>query len=281
MIIHLVTGPRKGIIVNITDLKLINSENERLQQEKTVIEQIAINAFNKVTNSEIISYNDLSKYYANTYDEVQYFNNKQNFNLMKNLTEYSLNHKVENYIFTDESYIRAERDVRKKSRVISISLNFANSKNKSIVSLGYVVEENSKIIHENNIFINPEDTLTKAAQKKYNLVQDDLLEFKTWPNALKEILSYITPNTLIIGHNIRVNELPSIRSQCKRYNIEIPEFAQTNSKNNYDITRLSKTLYKYLNSHTLESLCKEFHISVDINNTLSKANAIIQLFNTL
>ena len=66
MIIHLVTGPRKGIIVNITDLKLINSENERLQQEKNVIEQVAINAFNKVTNSELISYKDLSKYYANT-----------------------------------------------------------------------------------------------------------------------------------------------------------------------------------------------------------------------
>ena len=281
MLVHLVTGPRKGIIVNITDLTLINSENERLQQEKTVIEQAALNAFNRVTNSELTSYKDLSKYYANTCDEIQYFNDKQNFNLMKNLTEYSLDHKVENYIFIDESYIRAERDVRKKSRVISISLNFANSKNKSIISAGYVVEENSEIIHQNNIFINPEDTLTKVSQKKYNLTQDDLTKFKTWPDALKEILSYITPNTLIIGHNIRTNELPSIRTQCDRYNINIPEFAEKNAKNNYDITRLSKSLYKDLNSHTLESLCKEFDIDVDINNTLSKANAIIQLFNTL
>lgn len=280
MLVHLVTGPRKGIIINIKDLNLINSETERLQYEKEVITQAAVNAFNRVMNKNITS-NELSKYFANTYDEIQYFNDKQNFNLMKEYKEYSLDHNTKNYIFTDESYIRAERDVRKKTRIISINCNFANSKNKSIISIGYVVEENGNIIHQNNIFVNPEDELTSVSEKKYKITQKDLKEFQTFPHALKEILQYITPETIIIGHNIRTNELPSFRKQCTRYNIDAPEFIELNCKNTYDITRLSKVLYKNLKSHTLAALCKEFNISIDINNSLSKANAIMMLFNSL
>lgn len=265
---HLVTGPRKGIIVKLKNTKM----TVPVDQLETAITK----GFNKVTKNNYSKEYVMNNYYANTYDKIEYKEDKTSFNLIKDLSECSLNHPTKNYTFVEENISVGEYE-----RIIAIDFETANSKRASVCSIGFIVQESNEIIHEEEILVNPKVEFSKRNIKIHNITEDDIIDSPTWPDAFAQVCEHITPSTLVIAHNLRSMELPCVRQECERYNIDVPEFAQLHNKSAYDTLKLSKELIPDIENYKLSTLAEKFDIELDHHNALSDAKACLELFNKL
>ena len=223
----------------------------------------------------------MSKHFVNIYDDIEFFNDEKNFNLNnKKLCEHSLNHITENYIFAEEYAAIAEAKVKTKSRIISIDFETANSKRSSVCSIGFVVEENDNIIIEDEILVNPKVEFSKICTRIHRIKESDVKGCLTWDKAWPIVESYITENTLIIGHNLRSMEIPCIKQECERYKMKIHPIILDNKKT-FDTLRLAQGILKDVENYKLDTLAKFFDIDLIHHNALSDAKACLQLYKNL
>lgn len=223
----------------------------------------------------------MNKHFVNIYDEIEFFNDEKNFNLNnKNLYQHSLNHITDNYIFTEEYTVIAEANLRNKGRIISIDFETANIKRSSVCSIGFVVEENDNIIYENEIIVDPKVEFSKICTRIHGIKETDVKGCLTWDKAWPIVESYITENTLIIGHNLRSMEIPCIKQECERYNMKINPII-LDKKKTFDTLRLAKGILKDVENYKLNTLAKFFDIEFTHHNALSDAKACLQLYKNL
>ncbi|CEK34378.1 DNA polymerase III subunit epsilon,DNA polymerase III subunit epsilon,DNA polymerase III, alpha subunit, Gram-positive type,Exonuclease [[Clostridium] sordellii] len=281
MIVHLTTGVRKGIILTIKNPKIDKKDEEKSTISEEVLTMAITSAFNRVTNLNLKSKEIMNKHFVNTYDEIEFFNADKNFNLNdKKLYQHSLNHITDNYIFTEEYAAIAEAKVRNKSRIISIDFETANSKRSSVCSIGFVVEENDNIIFEDEILIDPKVEFSKICTRIHGIKESDVKGCLTWNKAWPIVESYITENTLIIGHNLRSMEIPCIKQECERYNMK-PHPIILDKKKTFDTLRLAQGILKDVENYKLDTLSKFFGIDLTHHNALSDAKACLQLYKNL
>ena len=271
LIIHLTTGARKGIIVELLHAQL-NTEEVHLDSAIT-------RAFNKTMNTNLTTSEIKQKHYVNKYDRINFYDNGNYFNLEMSMSEFSLKHKTSDYIFVQESLLLAEVNNRKSKRVVSLDFETATGKRASVCSIGYVVEENGEIIKEEEILVNPATKFSPMTIKIHGITPIDVANSPTWDKVWPSVQEYITDDTLVIGHNLRNTELSCIRQECERYGMEIPEFAKRNSTKVYDTLRLSQKLNKDLDNHKLSTLADKYNIELNHHNALSDARACLELFN--
>lgn len=281
MIVHLTTGIRKGVIITIKNPKI----DKKYEEKSTISEEILImaitSAFNRVTSLNLKSKEIMNKHFVNIYDEIEFFNDEKNFNLNnKNLYQHSLNHITDNYIFTEEYTVIAEANLRNKGRIISIDFETANIKRSSVCSIGFVVEENDNIIYENEIIVDPKVEFSKICTRIHGIKETDVKGCLTWDKAWPIVESYITENTLIIGHNLRSMEIPCIKQECERYNMKINPII-LDKKKTFDTLRLAKGILKDVENYKLNTLAKFFDIEFTHHNALSDAKACLQLYKNL
>ncbi|HCU2611059.1 TPA: hypothetical protein OUK91_000630 [Clostridioides difficile] len=61
-------------------------------------------------NTNLTKNEVMTKHFVNIYDRINFYNNNNFFNLEYSMSEYSLEHKTENYIFLEENLSIAEID---------------------------------------------------------------------------------------------------------------------------------------------------------------------------
>ena len=273
--IHLVTGSRKGIILEITNT-LSTVPDDHL---KSAIQK----GFNKVMNTDLTYNQIVRKHYANRYTNIRFYDDNETFDLEANMSEFSLNHKKSNYVFVSENINIAEIDSKKYNRIVSIDFETANSQRASVCSIGFVVEDEGTIILEKEILVNPMTDFSKINTRIHGINPIDVVDSSTWDIAWSEVEQYITDTTLVIAHNLRSMELACIRKECERYNMDIPPFARIKNSNKmaYDTLRLAKLNLTELDNHKLDTLANYFNIELSHHNALSDAKACLELFHHL
>lgn len=275
LFIHLSTGPRKGVIVKIKNAKLTIPEE--------FLETAIRNAFNRATNQKLSAKEIMSKYYVNKYTKVNYHDDNETFDLEYNMSEFSLGHKIKDYIFVSENISVSEIDSKNYSRIVSIDFETANSKRASVCSIGFVVEQSGEILEEKEILVNPKAEFSKRNIKIHGIEPSDVENSPTWDIAWKEVEKYITENTLVIAHNLRSMELACIRQECERYNMDLPSFAKIKGHNNmaYDTLKIAKENLNDLDNHRLDTLSNHFNIELNHHSALSDAKACLEIFHYL
>lgn len=269
---HLVTGPRKGVIVKITNMKLNPQEDILL----TAIQK----GFNDAMKTNYTKHK-ISQIYTDLYDILEYNEDFTEFKLMKDFSKCSLGHKTNNYKFIESSFSVAEINNKNHKRVVAIDFETANAKRESVCSIGFVVQEDNKILFEKEILVNPKCEFSKRNIKIHNITPMDVVDCPDWSEAWPEVQQYITSDTLVIAHNLRSMELPCIRKECERYNMSIPNFAKPRSKMAYDTLKLAQDLLPSAENHKLATLTKMYNIELEHHNALSDAKACLKLFNIL
>lgn len=273
ILVHLCTKPRKGVIAKIL--------KDKKEYSKSTFELAVATAFNKATGLNLDKNTIMTKYYVNSYTNIEYYDDGKSFNLQNNQTEFSLYHKTSDYIFTEISLLKTDIDNNGHNRIVSIDFETASGKRASVCSIGYVVEDDGEIIKEDEILVNPKAEFSKIAMRIHNISPEDVKHCPTWDKAWPLVEKYITPTTLVIGHNLRSIELSCIRQECERYNMDIPDFAKLHSKHVYDTLKLSKELLPNLESYKLNDLAEMYNIDLNHHNALSDARACLELFNKL
>lgn len=168
-----------------------------------------------------------------------------------------------------------------ENRVIAIDFETANSSRASVCSIGYVVEDDGKIVLEDEILVNPNTDFSNINMRIHGITPEDVVDAPNWSDAWNKVSKYITKDTSIVSHNLKSIELSCIKQECERYNMAIPEFIQ-NGKNTYDTLNISNFLLPELESHKLVDLCNYFNIEyTNCHNALSDARACLDLFNKL
>lgn len=275
LIVHLTTGPRKGIILEI--------ENAKLATPDDFLNTAIVNGFNKATNKNLTISEIKQKHYVNKYTNIHFYEDGKMFNLENNMSEFSLGHFTDNYVFVKENLSVAEIDSKKYNRIVSIDFETANSKRASVCSIGFVVEDQGEIIEEKEILVNPQTDFSKMNTRIHGIRPLDVQDAPTWDIAWKEVEEYITPSTLVIAHNLRSMELSCIRQECERYDMELPPFAKLRGHNKmaYDTLKIAKENLPDFDNHRLDTLAKHFNIELDHHNALSDAKACLDLFHHL
>lgn len=275
VIVHLNTGPRKGIILEI--------KNAKLTIPTSFLKTAITTGFNKATGLNLSSEEIMQKHFVNTYSDIKFCDDNETFNLEKNMTEFSLGHKKINYIFIEENLSVAEIDSKQYDRIVSIDFETANSKRASVCSIGFVVEEQESIIEEKEILVNPQTDFSSMNMRIHGIRPLDVEDAPTWYTAWKEVEEYITPSTLVIAHNLRNMELSCIRQECERYEMELPEFARVKGHNKmaYDTLKIAKDTLEDVANLKLNTLCEYFDIDLKHHNALSDARACLELFHHL
>lgn len=168
-------------------------------------------------------------------------------------------------------------------RIISLDFETANNKRASVCSIGYVVEENNKIIKEEEIIVNPKAEFSNINVKIHRIKDVDVQDAPTWNIVWKQIEEYITDSTLVIAHNLKSMELSCIRQECERYNMDLPLFAKVKDHNNMtcDTLQMARENLPDLENYKLDTLAKHFNIELDHHNALSDAKACLNLFHHL
>lgn len=273
--IHFFTKPRGGVILEIQNAK------------STILDESLATAitkgFNKAMKTNLTYEQIKQKHYVNRYSHIRFDDNNETFYLEDNMTTFSLDHKTSNYVFVTENLPAAEVDSKNYTRIVAINFETANSKNNSVCSIGFVVEDSNKIIEEKEILVNPLDDFTKISIKRHGIQPIDVISAPTWEVAWKEVEEYITPSTVVIAHHLRSKELSYIRQECARYDMELPLFAKLKEHNNmaYDTLKLAKENLPDFENHKLDTLTKHFNIKLDHHNTLLNAKAFLELFHHL
>lgn len=275
LIIHLYTGPRKGVILKIRNAKLTTPED--------FLSTSITNGFNRAMKSNLTYEEIKQKHYVNKYNKINFHDDNETFDLEDNMTTFSLNHKKSNYVFIEENLSVAEIDSKKYNRIVSIDFETANSKRASVCSIGFVVEELGEIIEEQELLVNPQTDFTPMSMRIHGISPLDVVNSPTWDIAWKEVEKHITDSTLVIAHNLRSMELACIRQECERYNMELPTFAKTKGHNKmaYDTLKIAKETQPEFKNHKLDTLAKHFNIELDHHNALSDAKACLELFHHL
>lgn len=269
---HLVTGPRKGVIVKITNMKLNPQEDILL----TAIQK----GFNEAMKEDYTK-QQISKIYTDLYDILEYNDDFTEFKLMKDFSQCSLGHKTKDYKFVESSFSVAEINSKNHQRVVAIDFETANSQRDSVCSIGFVVQDGDEITFEKEILVNPKCEFSKRNIKIHGITPTDVINSPDWSEAWPEVEQYITSNTLVIAHNLRSMELSCIRKECERYNMPVPPFAQLRSKMAYDTLKLSKDLLPNAKDYKLSTLTEMYNIELNHHNALSDAKACLELFNIL
>lgn len=275
LLIHLTTGVREGIIIEI--------ENAKLTTPRDFLNTAIVNGFNKATNKNLTISEIKQKHYVNTYTNIHFYDDRKMFNLENNMSEFSLGHCTDNYTFIKENLSVAEIDSKNYNRIVAIDFETANSKRASVCSIGFVVEEQGEIIIEKEILVNPQTEFSKMNTRIHGITPLDVKDAPTWDIAWKEVEEYITPSTLVIAHNLRSMELSCIRQECDRYNMLLPDFAKLKYDNKmaYDTLKIAKENLPDFENYKLSTLTKHFDIDLDHHNALSDAKACLELFHHL
>lgn len=168
------------------------------------------------------------------------------------------------------------------TRIISLDFETANNKRASVCSIGYVIEENKKVIKEDEIIVNPKSEFSNINVKIHRIKDTDVEDAPTWDIVWKQIEDYITDSTLVIAHNLKSMELACIKQECERYNMDLPKFL--NSKNSHmicDTLQLARETLPNIDNYKLNTLCEYFNIELNHHNALSDAKACLDLFHHL
>ncbi|MCC0629308.1 MULTISPECIES: exonuclease domain-containing protein [unclassified Clostridioides] len=273
LIVHLSTGARKGVILTLS--------NAKMNIPKNVLHTAITKGFNKAMDTNLTKNEVMTKHFVNIYDRIKFYNNNNFFNLEYSMSEYSLEHKTENYIFLEENLSIAEIDSKNHTRILSIDFETANSKRCSVCSIGFVVEEDNEILIEKEILVNPNSDFSKTNIKIHGITPEDVSNSPKWDEAWSIVEEYITPSTLVIAHNLRSMELACIRQECERYNMEMPKFAEKFNKMSYDTLKLAKDLLPDLENYKLSTLAKKYNIEFNHHNSLEDAKTCLKIFKKL
>lgn len=166
------------------------------------------------------------------------------------------------------------------NRIVSIDFETANSSRASVCSIGYVVEENNKIIAEDEILVNPNTYFSDFNIKIHGINEDMVKNAPSWDIAWSTVEKYITPNTLVIGHNIKSFDLICIREECKRYNMELPQFCDKMNSQIQDTLPLAREML-YLENYKLNTIAKSYNIGFKHHNALEDAQVCLKIFKEL
>lgn len=226
-------------------------------------------------NIEINSLNETISKYKETISELE--------KKSKEDIEQINNECIEDIIIEDAAELPTLDDLEThpENRVIAIDFETANSSRASVCSIGYVVEDDGKIVLEDEILVNPNTDFSNINMRIHGITPEDVVDAPNWSDAWNKVSKYITEDTSIVSHNLKSMELSCIKKECERYNMPIPGFAQ-NGKNTYDTLNMSNLLLPELESHKLVDLCDYFNIEYDNHhNALADARACLDLFNEL
>lgn len=226
-------------------------------------------------NIEINSLNETISKYKETISELE--------KKSKEDIEQNNNECIEDIIIEDAAELPTLDDLEThpENRVIAIDFETANSSRASVCSIGYVIEDDGKIVLEDEILVNPNTDFSNINMRIHGITPEDVVDAPNWSDAWNKVSKYITEDTSIVSHNLKSMELSCIKKECERYNMPIPEFAQ-NGKNTYDTLNMSNLLLPELESHKLVNLCDYFNIEYDNHhNALADARACLDLFNEL
>ena len=273
LLIHLITGIKKGVILEI--------ENAKSSTPDEFLNTAIVNGFNKATNKNLTFSEIKQKHYVNKYSSIKFYDDGKKFNLENYPCEFSLDHLTENYVFIKENLSVAEIDSKQYDRIVSIDFETANSKRASVCSIGFVVEEYGDIIEEKEILVNPQTEFSKMNIRIHGIRPLDVQDAPTWNIAWKEVEKHITPSTLVIAHNLRSMELSCIRQECERYDMELPTFAKLRNSMAYDTLKIAKETLPDFENYKLSTLTKHFNIDLNHHNALSDAKACLELFHHL
>lgn len=275
VIVHLTTGARKGVILEI--------ENAKIVTPRDFLKTAITNGFNRATGLNLNIDEIMKKHFVNIYTNINFHEDNETFDLEDSMTTFSLNHKKSNYLFIKENLSVAEIDSKKYDRIVSIDFETANSKRASVCSIGFVVEEQGNVIEEKEILVNPNTDFSKINIRIHGILPMHVQDAPTWDIAWNEVENYITNSTLVIAHNLRSMELACIRQECERYNMELPQFAKKvgHNKMAYDTLKIAKENLNELDNHRLNTLTEYFGIELNHHNALSDAKACLELFHHL
>ncbi len=168
------------------------------------------------------------------------------------------------------------------TRIISLDFETANNKRASVCSIGYVIEENKKVIKEDEIIVNPKSEFSNINVKIHRIKDTDVEDAPTWDIVWKQIEDYITDSTLVIAHNLKSMELACIKQECERYNMDLPKFLNSKNSNMIcDTLQLARETLPNIDNYKLNTLCEYFNIELNHHNALSNAKACLDLFHHL
>ena len=157
----------------------------------------------------------------------------------------------------------------------------ANERRDSICAIGIVRYENSKIVYEKEILINPETEFSYFNIKVHGITESDVANEPTFPEVWSEIKEYFS-DTVLVAHNAKSMDLCALYRTLERYGL--PKV-----RNDYICTmELAKIIFKgndVVSSYRLEVLANLYDIRLlHHHNALDDAKAcfeILRKFQTL
>lgn len=150
----------------------------------------------------------------------------------------------------------------------------ANSQRDSICSIGIIRYEDSKIIYEKEILINPETEFNYFNIRIHGIRPADVAHAPTFPEVWKEIKCHFD-NTVLVAHNAKSMDLCALYRTLERYQLPLVN-------NQYICTmELAKKIFKNddsVSSYRLDVLSEKFNIKLlHHHNALDDTRACFEI----
>lgn len=157
----------------------------------------------------------------------------------------------------------------------------ANERRDSICAIGVIRYENSKIVYEKEILINPETEFNYFNIKVHGITEADVADAPTFAEIWDEIKMYFE-QTILVAHNAKSMDLCALYRTLERYDLPLVS-------NQYICTfELAKSIFKgndAVQSYRLDVLSNLYDIKLlNHHNALDDARAcfeILRKFETL
>lgn len=156
----------------------------------------------------------------------------------------------------------------------------ANHQRDSICAIGVIRYENSQVVYEKEILINPETEFNYFNTRIHGITEKDVVNAPTFPEIWREIGGYFT-DTILVAHNAKSMDLCALYRTLERYGMPLVS-------NKYICTmELAKKIFKNdesVQTYRLDTLSKKYGIELlHHHNALDDTKAcfeILRIFET-
>lgn len=157
--------------------------------------------------------------------------------------------------------------------VLALDFETANLQREAC-SLGIVKTLDSRVVHRENILINPEGWVDEKSTWVHGLTYQDVAGAPPFPNAARKLFSQLSPSTLVIAHNTQF-DMDVLHKGLMRYGLVSPSI-------NFLCTyKLSEGIYDDVPSCNLARLSSKVGYSLNHHDSLSDAEGSLAVFKDL